>query len=357
MLSFEESDDLSWAKELLSTSSLGAQAFGDPLLEPLFTSAFPEADWDPAFAVPPSLRSGLAERTRQQNPCCSVRPFSWLAPTGRPGKQSGKPGPTKMGELPHSVIVKQLANHQQVDLRSKTLRVRQWGISLPGACEALCHWRGTTEATVANGSLEPLVVADLDLVNMFGNAEWPRIRQVLRTHFPEASAWTDWQHQSDSITSLSTEATFATNRGAEQGDVLAPSRARWSWATRETPTRGQVFLRPSSFDKWLRALAWQCQELCPASLPAWAHVGVSGVGHPVRSRDHHLSQPGLWCHCAGVCFRLSRANQRVPGNRCAPVAKWARRSLAMTTFPRRWWSPGSVLTCPSSCATRSARFL
>ena len=44
--------------------------------------------------------------------------------------------------------------------------------------------------------------------------------QVLRTHFLEASAWTEWQHQPDLVTSLSTDATFATNRGAEQGDVL-----------------------------------------------------------------------------------------------------------------------------------------
>ena len=35
-----------------------------------------------------------------------------------------------------------------------------------------------------------------------------------------ASAWTEWQHQADSVTSIPTGATFATNRGAEQGDVL-----------------------------------------------------------------------------------------------------------------------------------------
>ena len=43
---------------------------------------------------------------------------------------------------------------------------------------------------MANGSLEPLLAADLDLVNMFGNAEWPRIRHSLRMHFLEASVWT-----------------------------------------------------------------------------------------------------------------------------------------------------------------------
>ena len=46
---------------------------------------------------------------------------------------------------------------------------------------------GTIEPLVLNGTIEPLVAADLDLVNMFGNAEWPHIRAALRTHFPEAS--------------------------------------------------------------------------------------------------------------------------------------------------------------------------
>ena len=80
---------------------------------------------------------------------------------------------------------------------------------------------------VANGSLEPLVESDLYLVNMFGSAEWPRIRQAQRTHSPEASVWTEWQHQSDSVTSLYTGATFATNCGAEQGDVLGTTQRSW----------------------------------------------------------------------------------------------------------------------------------
>ena len=97
--------------------------------------------------------------------------------------------------------------------------MHRWGISLPGACEGLCHWHGTIQPLVANGTLEPLVAADLDLVNMSGNAEWLCIREALRTHFPEAAAWTGWQHQADSV-AFTTRATFATNQGAEQGDVL-----------------------------------------------------------------------------------------------------------------------------------------
>ena len=103
-------------------------------------------------------------------------------------------------------------NVAQVHLRTKTLHMQQWSVSLPGACEALCHWRGTIEPLVLHGTLEPLVAADLDLVN----AEWPAIRAALRTHFAEASAWTEWQDQLDSAHGLC----LFIDRGAEQGDVL-----------------------------------------------------------------------------------------------------------------------------------------
>ena len=190
-------------------------------------------------------------------------------------KKNGKPRPIKIGEFLRSAYAKRLVNLAQVHLRTKTLHMHQWGVSLPGACEALCHWRGTIEPLVLNGTLEPLVAADLDLVNMFGNAEWPHIRAALRTHFPEASSWTEWQHQSDSVTTLPCGRTFSTDRGAEQGDVLGTIQSALVLGdARETHLQdflstpfeqkgvcdewvvddGQCFVRPMLFDRWLRAL-------------------------------------------------------------------------------------------------------
>ena len=115
------------------------------------------------------------------------------------------------------------------------------------------------------------MAADLDLVNTFGNAEYP---SGPAHALSEASTWTEWQHQSDSVTSLSTEATFATNRGTEQGDVLGTIQSELVLGdARDTHLRdflsslrkakgvcdegfvddGQVFVRPWSFDGWLRA--------------------------------------------------------------------------------------------------------
>ena len=148
MLSFEEKEDLSWAKELLPISILGAQA-------------------------------------------CSDTRLCWQR------KKSGKPRPIKMGELLRSAYAKRLVNQHQLTHRSKVLRMHQRGTSLPGACEGLCHWRGTrgTDLDLVNGTFEPHVAADLALVIMSGNA-------LRRTHFLEAAAWTEWQHQADSVTTL-----------------------------------------------------------------------------------------------------------------------------------------------------------
>ena len=89
-------------------------------------------------------------------------------------------------EVLRSACAKQLVDQHQVVLRSKALRVHQWASACWARVKPLCHWRGTIERMVAKGSFEPLVVADLDLVIIFCNAEWPRMRQALRTHFQEA---------------------------------------------------------------------------------------------------------------------------------------------------------------------------
>ena len=59
-------------------------------------------------------------------------------------------------QIARSAYAKQLVNQHQVVLRRKALRMLQWGISLPVACEASWHQRGTIKPMVANGSLQPL---------------------------------------------------------------------------------------------------------------------------------------------------------------------------------------------------------
>ena len=216
MLSFEEEEDLAWAKELLPTFSLE----GRPAATRRQNSLLPAL----ALARNTSRTCSACLGGRRCLPCSagspparSPRPPRGLTRTRLcwQRKKHGKPRPVKMGDILRSAYAQRLVNQHQVIPRSKVLRMHQWSISLPGACEGLCHWRGTTEPMVANGTLEPLVAADLDLSRRVAC-----IRQALRTHFPEASAWTEWQHQAESVTFLTTGAAFATNRETEQGDVL-----------------------------------------------------------------------------------------------------------------------------------------
>ena len=79
-----------------------------------------------------------------------------------------------------------------------------------GACEALCHWRGTIELLIMDGTLEPMAAADQDLVDMFGNADTNMFMRL---------APGEWQQRPHPV-STPPSAPGATNRRAEQGDVF-----------------------------------------------------------------------------------------------------------------------------------------
>ena len=239
--------------------------------------------------------------------------------------------------------------------------MNQWGISLPGACEGFCHRRGTIEPPAVNGTLEPLVAADLDLVNMFGNAEWPRIRQALRTHLPEALGWTEWQHQADTVTSLPTGATFATNLGAEQGDVLGtvqsalelgqardahlgeflsnPLEAKGvcdEWFVGD----GQVFVRPFQFDPFRRALDAALTTFGATKVRA-AHGNVKSSARLLCPPERQLEFQG-W----GTPYVHDTVDVLTPesgttaehvnarGSQSEPVTRCAPRLAALTTLPQ-----------------------
>ena len=103
--------------------------------------------------------------------------------------------------------------------------MHQWAVSVPGACEALGHWGGTAEELVLAGATEPLVAADLDMVNFFCSCEWPSIRDALGQEMPEILAWTEWQHDHEAATVLPIGEVFAFDRGAGQGDGFGTLQA------------------------------------------------------------------------------------------------------------------------------------
>ena len=56
-------------------------------------------------------------------------------------KKTGKPRPVKMGEFLRSAYAKKLISRHKSKLRKVFLGMHQWGVGMPGAVEALSHWR------------------------------------------------------------------------------------------------------------------------------------------------------------------------------------------------------------------------
>ena len=145
-------------------------------------------------------------------------------------KKNGKTRPIKMGEFLCSANARRLVNQHHVVLRSKALRMHQWGISLPGACAGLCHWRGTIEPLVATLST--------CLATPSGPISAPPCAPTSLRLLPGPSGSTSLALSPLSLLEPRSPPTGERNSRAM---CWAPSRARWSWVTRETPTPGELF--------------------------------------------------------------------------------------------------------------------
>eukprot|EP00973_Karenia_brevis_P078448 10891870-Karenia_brevis.AAC.1 len=77
-------------------------------------------------------------------------------------KKNGQPRPIQMSEVVRSSFGKRYIQKYAKPIRKAMAAEHQWGISVPGACESLSHWRGTVEDMARAGEMEPVVIADLD---------------------------------------------------------------------------------------------------------------------------------------------------------------------------------------------------
>ena len=171
---------------------------------------------------------------RRGDLCASMR---WLTRTRLTWqrKKSGKPRPIKMGEVLRSSFAKRYTKHHLPALRAHFRNAHQWGVGVPGACEAMVHWRGAVEELATQGAIPALVALDVDLVNMFGSVEWEAMRSAIdATAFPEIATWTAWHQQEASTTLLPSGEIFTTDRGAEQGDGFGTVQACLTLAAART---------------------------------------------------------------------------------------------------------------------------
>ena len=165
-------------------------------------------------------------------------------------------------------------------MRPRLLDSHHWGVALPVAAEALVHWRSAVEAMARRGDISAVVAFDLDLQNMFGSIEWPKIRAAIAAHLPEAAAWTDWAHRESAVVQLPDGTEYRVNRGAEQGDPFGSAGASLTLGDAMDVARpafeeataaervsgqtgavdewfiddGQAFVQPALADAWLRAV-------------------------------------------------------------------------------------------------------
>ena len=156
VLSFEERKDLSWAKELLPTSPLAAQGCSDPRRPALCGPHRAARQQDPrncpmahAHATVLAAQEEWQAETHQDGraPALGPRQTACKPTSGRPSLQG----------FTHAPV-----GHQS------TRRLRG---TVPLALHHRTHGGERFLLTVA--------AADLDLVNMLGNAEWTGIRQAL----------------------------------------------------------------------------------------------------------------------------------------------------------------------------------
>ncbi len=73
-----------------------------------------------------------------------------------------------MGEVLKSTFGKRHMKKGSQVIRTEMVGKHQWGIAVPGACEALCQWRSTLEDMARADKMGPILICDIDQVNMFG---------------------------------------------------------------------------------------------------------------------------------------------------------------------------------------------
>ena len=81
-------------------------------------------------------------------------------------KNHNKPRPIQIMEVVWSYFAKRYAKQYAKQIWRATSEEHPWGISMPGACESLCHWRGNTEDMATSGDIQPVIIADFVQVNI-----------------------------------------------------------------------------------------------------------------------------------------------------------------------------------------------
>ena len=186
----------------------------------------------------------------------------------KPGKDT--PRPIRCGEWLRKVIAKVLLRRYRGKIRKRMLELMQFGVQMPGGCEALYHARQTIEECAARGELGEIAVVDVDMANFFGSVEWQPMLEAYAELFPEGLSWETWTTEQENHVTLPCGDRLDVDRGAGQGEPDGPLKAsltlgksaraaHLSLRAEDVPSAhcwfiddGQLFCRPSNLDKVLQ---------------------------------------------------------------------------------------------------------
>ncbi len=102
------------------------------------------------------------------------------------------PRPIRAGEWLPKVIGKSLLLKHRKRILKLMIDLHQYGVAIPGGTEVLFHARGTMEQLAKAGTLPPIAIIDVDLVNCFPSLEWEAILEAYEALLPEAVPWERW---------------------------------------------------------------------------------------------------------------------------------------------------------------------
>ena len=181
--------------------------------------------------------------------------------------------PIRCGEWLRKVIAKVFLRRHKLKIRQAMLRLRQFGVMIPGGAEALHHARTTIEEIAADGQLGPLVAVDVDMKNFFGSVEWEATESSYRELLPEGLPWVSWCQAAPVSVSLPCKQRIASDRGAGQGEPDGPLKASLPLGREARNAQsdlqehsgiqfahawfmddGQIFCRPEHLDAILKRL-------------------------------------------------------------------------------------------------------
>jgi len=138
---------------------------------------------------------------------CSPSPF-----LDKPNQD--EPRPIRCGEWLRKVIARFFLERHRPKIRQTMLRLRQYGVMIPGGAEALYHAFSTTEELAQTGKLGSFVAVDVDMINLLGSVVWEATEAAYHENLPKGTPWVQWCQAEAVDINLPCKENIKSNRGA-----------------------------------------------------------------------------------------------------------------------------------------------